>query len=171
MKLLSANEAAKILGVHHSRVRVLIREGRLPAQKVGRDWVIFKKDLEKVKDRKPGRPKKKEDKSEIKEITKIKKLQGLFKEDMTKISEKLSKGKITNEQFKHKLDFHKNALKLLEKTIKLYVKARAKGNGNFENPEDFLKEVGSFNNAEALFNEARETHSQLENMCKKEGLL
>lgn len=56
MKLLSANEAANILGVHHSRVRVLIREGRLPAQKVGRAWVILEKDLEKVKIRKPGRP-------------------------------------------------------------------------------------------------------------------
>jgi len=58
MKLLSANDAAKILGVHHSRVRVLIREGRLPAQKVGRTWIILEKDLEKVKDRKPGRPRK-----------------------------------------------------------------------------------------------------------------
>jgi excisionase family DNA binding protein len=59
MKMLTANDASKILGVHPSRVRVLIREGRLPAQKVGRDWIIMEKDLEKVKDRKPGRPKKK----------------------------------------------------------------------------------------------------------------
>jgi excisionase family DNA binding protein len=58
MKLLTAKQAAEILGVHHSRVRVLIREGRLPAQKVGRDWVIMEPDLELVKDRKPGRPKK-----------------------------------------------------------------------------------------------------------------
>jgi excisionase family DNA binding protein len=58
MKLLTAKQAAQILGVHHSRVRVLIREGRLPAQKVGRDWVIMEPDLELVKDRKPGRPKK-----------------------------------------------------------------------------------------------------------------
>ena len=56
MKLLTAKQAAEILGVHHSRVRVLIREGRLPAQKLGRDWVIMESDLEKVKDRKPGRP-------------------------------------------------------------------------------------------------------------------
>jgi len=58
MKLLTAKQAAQILGVHHSRVRVLIREGRLPAQKIGRDWVILEPDLELVKDRKPGRPKK-----------------------------------------------------------------------------------------------------------------
>jgi len=57
MKLLSANDAAKILGVHHSRVRVLIREGRLPAQKIGRTWVIQEKDLKKLKILKRGRPK------------------------------------------------------------------------------------------------------------------
>ena len=57
MKLLTAKQAAEILGVHHSRVRVLIREGRLPAQKLGREWIIMESDLEKVKDRKPGRPK------------------------------------------------------------------------------------------------------------------
>jgi len=56
MKLLSANDAAKILGVHHSRVRVLIREGRLKAQKVGRAWVILEKDLKKLKILKRGRP-------------------------------------------------------------------------------------------------------------------
>ena len=58
MKLLTAKQAAQILGVDSSRVRVLIREGRLPAQKVGRDWVILEPDLELVKDRKPGRPRK-----------------------------------------------------------------------------------------------------------------
>jgi excisionase family DNA binding protein len=58
MKLLTAKQAAEILGVHHSRVRVLIREGRLPAQKVGRDWIIMEPDLELVRVRKPGRPKK-----------------------------------------------------------------------------------------------------------------
>ncbi len=58
MKLLTAKQAAQILGVDDSRVRVLIREGRLPAQKVGRDWVILEPDLEFVRVRKPGRPKK-----------------------------------------------------------------------------------------------------------------
>ena len=58
MKLLSAKQAAQILGVHHSRVRVLINEKHLPAQKIGGAWIIKEKDLEKVKNRKPGRPKK-----------------------------------------------------------------------------------------------------------------
>jgi hypothetical protein len=38
------------------RVQVLIRHGRLPAQKVGRNYVINEDDLKLVKDRKPGRP-------------------------------------------------------------------------------------------------------------------
>ena len=36
MKLLSAREAVKKLGVHHTRVTVLIWKGRLKAQKLGR---------------------------------------------------------------------------------------------------------------------------------------
>jgi excisionase family DNA binding protein len=58
MKIIDCKQAGEILGVHHTRVKVLIREGRLPAQKIGGAWIIFEKDLEKVKDRKPGRPKK-----------------------------------------------------------------------------------------------------------------
>jgi hypothetical protein len=45
------NQAARI-----TRVQVLIREGRLPAQKLGRSDVIDEGDLSMVKDRKPGRP-------------------------------------------------------------------------------------------------------------------
>ena len=56
IKLISAKEASKKLGIDDSRVRVLIRDGRLPAQKIGRTWVIDPKDLKLVKDRKPGRP-------------------------------------------------------------------------------------------------------------------
>jgi excisionase family DNA binding protein len=56
MKLISAAEAAGKLGVHITRVQVLIREGRLPAQKVGGSYVINERDLKLVKDRKPGRP-------------------------------------------------------------------------------------------------------------------
>jgi excisionase family DNA binding protein len=59
MRLLSVNDVANILGIHQSRVRVLIREGRLPAQKLGRAWVILEKDLKKLKILKHGRPKKK----------------------------------------------------------------------------------------------------------------
>ena len=58
MKMLSAKQAGKLLDVHHTRVKVLIREGRLPAQKIGGTWIIKEKDLEKVKNRKPGRPRK-----------------------------------------------------------------------------------------------------------------
>lgn len=56
MKLISAAEAAGKLGVHITRVQVLIREGRLPAQKVGGSYVINESDLKLVADRKPGRP-------------------------------------------------------------------------------------------------------------------
>ena len=57
MKILTTAQAAKILKVNDSRVRQLILSGRLPAQKLGRDWIIKEKDLSKVADRKPGRPK------------------------------------------------------------------------------------------------------------------
>ena len=56
MKLISSAEAAKTLGVHITRVQVLIREGRLPAKLVGRTYVIDESDLRLVADRKPGRP-------------------------------------------------------------------------------------------------------------------
>ena len=56
MKLISSAEAAKKLGVHITRVQVLIREGRLPAKLVGRTYVIEESDLRLVAERKPGRP-------------------------------------------------------------------------------------------------------------------
>jgi excisionase family DNA binding protein len=62
MKLISTAEAAEKLGVHITRVQVLIRQGRLPAQKVGRNYVIDEGDLKLVENRKPGRPKKQEGK-------------------------------------------------------------------------------------------------------------
>lgn len=55
-KLLSTPEAAERLGVTVARVQHLIWAGRLPAQKVGRDYVIREEDLKLVEDRKPGRP-------------------------------------------------------------------------------------------------------------------
>jgi excisionase family DNA binding protein len=58
MKLISTKEAAELLGVSTLRVQQLIWDGRLPAQKVGRDYVIQESDLKLVEDRKPGRPKK-----------------------------------------------------------------------------------------------------------------
>jgi hypothetical protein len=38
------------------RIHQLINEGRLPAQKLGRDYVINEQDLKLVENRKPGRP-------------------------------------------------------------------------------------------------------------------
>ena len=40
------------------RVQQLIWEGRLPAEKMGRDYFIKEDDLKLVQDRKPGRPRK-----------------------------------------------------------------------------------------------------------------
>ena len=58
MHLLTTKQAAKILGVNRSRVLQLIGAGRLPAKKFGWVWMIREQDLEKVKNRKTGRPKK-----------------------------------------------------------------------------------------------------------------
>jgi excisionase family DNA binding protein len=57
-KLLTTLQAAEILGVSDARVRQLVLDGRLPAQKFGRDLAIQEKDLKLVQDRKPGRPRK-----------------------------------------------------------------------------------------------------------------
>jgi excisionase family DNA binding protein len=58
MKLLTTKEAAARLDVTVTRVQQLIAAGRLPAEKMGRDYFIKEDDLKLVKDRKPGRPKK-----------------------------------------------------------------------------------------------------------------
>jgi excisionase family DNA binding protein len=58
MKIIGTTEAAKRLGVNASRVRALIDGGRLKAMKVGREWLIDPKDLDAVRVRKPGRPRK-----------------------------------------------------------------------------------------------------------------
>ena len=56
MGLISTSEAAEKLGVHITRVQVLIREGRLPAQRIGRNYVVDEADLKLVGNRQPGRP-------------------------------------------------------------------------------------------------------------------
>jgi excisionase family DNA binding protein len=58
MKLLTTKEVAERLGVSVRRVHALIQDGRLPAQKFGRDYQIDEKDLKRVAERKPGRPRK-----------------------------------------------------------------------------------------------------------------
>lgn len=58
MKLLTTKEVAERLGVTVARVHALIREKRLPAEKMGRDYMLKEKDLKLVEERKPGRPRK-----------------------------------------------------------------------------------------------------------------
>lgn len=57
--MLSVSQSAALLGVSPSRVRKLIANGALPAQKVGRSWAISEKDVAARLDRRPkaGRPK------------------------------------------------------------------------------------------------------------------
>ena len=53
--MLNVADASELLGVLPRQVRNLITNGVLPAEKVGRDYVIRRADLAKVpKDRKPG---------------------------------------------------------------------------------------------------------------------
>ncbi|MDQ3633439.1 MAG: helix-turn-helix domain-containing protein [Acidobacteriota bacterium] len=54
---LTTKEVAEKLCVTVGRVRQMIADGQLPAEKIGRDNFIKESDLELVKDRKVGRPK------------------------------------------------------------------------------------------------------------------
>ena len=58
MTLLTTKEAAEHLKISVRRVHQLIEDGRLPAEKMGRDYFIKDEDLKLVEDRKPGRPRK-----------------------------------------------------------------------------------------------------------------
>lgn len=49
------------------RVQQLIWGGRLPAEKMGRDYFIKEDDLKLVEDRKPGRPRKVQDEKAAKQ--------------------------------------------------------------------------------------------------------
>lgn len=53
---ISTTEAGEILGISRQRVLKLVQEGRLKAIKVANVYLIKKRDLVDVKDRKPGRP-------------------------------------------------------------------------------------------------------------------
>ena len=59
--LLSVIEAAEKLGVSRIRVNQFIDEGRLPAKKIGRSYVILESDLQLVENRQTGRPPKDKD--------------------------------------------------------------------------------------------------------------
>jgi len=54
--MITTAQAATILRVSRSRILKLINAKRLPAEKLGRDWLIRPDDLELVKVRRPGRP-------------------------------------------------------------------------------------------------------------------
>ncbi len=58
IRLYSVTEAAGVLQLHENTVRAHIRSGRLPAQKVGREFAILEPDLRwfAEQERKPGRP-------------------------------------------------------------------------------------------------------------------
>lgn len=51
-------EAAALLRISIRRVLALIETGQLTAEKRGRDWWITPASLDKVRQRKPGRPRK-----------------------------------------------------------------------------------------------------------------
>ncbi len=56
--MITTKEAAENLGISMRRVLALIKDGRLPSKQFGRDHLINPADLELVRERKVGRPKK-----------------------------------------------------------------------------------------------------------------
>lgn len=54
--LLTVSMTARLLGVTSARVRALINEGRLPAERLGSQWTIRESDLHLVAERKVGAP-------------------------------------------------------------------------------------------------------------------
>lgn len=58
MKLLTATEAAKALGVSRQRICYLLAAGRLPATRFGQAWVIREADLAAFTRKPGGRPRK-----------------------------------------------------------------------------------------------------------------
>ena len=56
--LLTQSEAAEIIGVHQTRISYFVRNGRLPAIRVGLQTVIRRRDAERFRDipRRVGRP-------------------------------------------------------------------------------------------------------------------
>lgn len=53
---MTTTEAAARLGVTRGRIHHFIRDGRLPAEKFGSNYMIREADLAKVKHRPTGRP-------------------------------------------------------------------------------------------------------------------
>lgn len=48
--MMTVNDAAARLGLSTARVRALCAQGRIPARKMGRDWVVYEPQIL------PGRP-------------------------------------------------------------------------------------------------------------------
>lgn len=59
MNYLTTQQAAKELKVTAGRIRAMIGDGRLKATNFNGVWMIAPRDLDKVRNRKPGRPKQK----------------------------------------------------------------------------------------------------------------
>ncbi|MGI8913022.1 MAG: helix-turn-helix domain-containing protein [Chloroflexota bacterium] len=55
---MSAAEAARLLGLSATRIGYYITSRRLPAERVGRQWIIRRSDVEnfRTRERRPGRP-------------------------------------------------------------------------------------------------------------------
>jgi excisionase family DNA binding protein len=56
--LIPVSKAAALLGLTPRRVQALIALGKLPAQRIGRDYLIDPADIPSLQRRPPGRPKK-----------------------------------------------------------------------------------------------------------------
>jgi len=54
MDFLTTQQAGEFLGVSSQRILALIKIGRLPAEKVGRDWLVALQDLERFEKRPQG---------------------------------------------------------------------------------------------------------------------
>ena len=60
VELMNVKETAELLGLSPGRVRQLAQAGTIPAEKIGRDWVFIRRDVDEFanKHRRPGRPSK-----------------------------------------------------------------------------------------------------------------
>lgn len=56
MALITTQKAAEKLGIHITRIQQFIYAKRLPAEKIGRDWLIDEKDLAALIRYERGRP-------------------------------------------------------------------------------------------------------------------
>ncbi len=55
--MLTTKDIAALLGITRGRVQALILKKRLPATKIGRDWMVAEKDFAEFTPRGPGKPK------------------------------------------------------------------------------------------------------------------